>query len=67
MKKLVLAAIATVALTAPGFAAMMHIDKYPRNLAELEYCAKMQMSGGEVPDGCKTLGQRIVDRLADMK
>lgn len=63
MKKLIIAAVAAVAFTAPALAAEAN-TAYPKTLQALEDCWKIQWSGEEVPAECKTIGQRIRDRLA---
>lgn len=62
MHKIALVAIATLCFTAPALAGM-EIKDYPRNAAELEYCAKTYMNSDKVPEGCKTLGHRLTDKL----
>ncbi len=63
MKKLIIAAIAAAAFTVPATAAEPNME-YPKSLQEYWDCVKIQLSGEEVPDACKTIGQRIRDRLA---
>ncbi|MBU1176272.1 MAG: hypothetical protein KKH72_12780 [Alphaproteobacteria bacterium] len=64
MKKLAIAALLSVSITAPAFA--MEIKDYPRTAEEVEYCVKAQMDKDTaVPYGCMTLGQRILYKLAN--
>lgn len=68
MRKLTIAAVAALAFTAPAFAAM-DIKDYPRTAAEFEYCVKARFDHNiQLPEGCKTLGERLWERLAaDLK
>lgn len=63
MKKLIIAAVAAAAFTAPAMAAEPNLE-HPKSLQEYWDCVKIQFSGDEVPDACKTVGQRLRDRLA---
>ncbi len=62
MKKLAVVALLSVSVTTTAYA--MEIKDYPRNLEELKYCITAQMDKDiPVPYGCKTLLQRVAEKV----